>query len=198
MSRNASNITLAVALLSTLAIPADGQSLSPSAFRVRPLVGALVPTGDERAQLKDAVLVGAQGSYKINQNVAVVGALGWSQSEDKASVARPTVDLYQYDIGIEASLNNLTPTAGISTRPYAVAGGGGRTYDLRHTVGSGSQTNPLGYGAVGLDLNETTDRIGLRLEARDNVTGFRGLRGELRDRRARNDLQFAAGLTFGF
>jgi hypothetical protein len=38
----------------------------------------------------------------------------------------------------------------------------------------------------------------LDLEVRDNLTGFKGLRGELPDRRARNDLQFAAGLTFGF
>jgi hypothetical protein len=40
--------------------------------------------------------------------------------------------------------------------------------------------------------------VGIRIEARDNVTWFKGLRGELQDRNSRNDVQFAAGLTFGF
>jgi hypothetical protein len=71
-----------------------------------------------------------------------------------------------------------------------------RTYDLIST-GAGAQANALAYGALGLDLNQTGGRMGLRLEARDNVTAFKGLHGELLDRTARNDLQFAAGLTFG-
>jgi hypothetical protein len=79
-----------------------------------------------------------------------------------------------------------------------ILGGGARTYDLRNVAGASAQTNPLGYGAVGLDLNQANGPIGLRLEARDNITGFKGLRGELADRKARNDLQFVAGLTFGF
>jgi hypothetical protein len=39
---------------------------------------------------------------------------------------------------------------------------------------------------------------GLRVEARNNMTGFKGLQDELRERKTRNDLQFAAGLTLGF
>jgi hypothetical protein len=182
----------AVAAMTAFAVRAEAQ------FHVRPLVGALVATGDQHNLLKNAVVVGAQGSYALTEHFALAGSFGWSPSEDKTSVQRPKVDLYQYDLGLEGRLSNLTPTSAISTRPYAIVGGGARTYDLRNVAGASAQTNPLGYGAVGLDLDQTNGRIGLRLEARDNVTSFKGLRGELQDRKTRNDLQFAAGLTFGF
>jgi hypothetical protein len=192
-------LTLAVvAAVSAFAARAQAQSSSQSAFQLRPLVGALIPTGDERDVIKNAVLVGGQGSYTLNSNFALVGSFGWSPSEDKTSAARPKLDLYQYDLGIQGKLDDLTSGSAVSTRPYAILGGGGRTYDLRNVAGASAQTNPLGYGAIGLDLDQTNGRIGLRLEARDNVTAFKGLRGELQDRKARNDLQFVAGLTFGF
>ena len=188
-----------VAAVSAFAARANAQSSSQSAFQVRPLVGALVATGDERDVLKTTtVLVGAQGSYTLNSNFAVIGSFAWSPSEDKTSTARPKLDLYQYDIGLQGKLNDLTSGSAVSTRPYAILGGGARTYDLRNVAGASAQTNALGYGAVGLDLDQAGGRIGLRLEARDNVTAFKGLRGELQDRKARNDLQFVAGLTFGF
>lgn len=192
-------LTLAVVVaLAAFAARAQAQSSSQNAFQVRPLVGAFVATGDQRDVLKNAVLVGAQASYTLNPNFALVGSFGWSPSEDKTSAARPKVDLYQYDLGVEGRLSDLTSGSAVATRPYAILGGGARTYDLRNVAGASAQTNPLGYGAVGLDLNQANGPIGLRLEARDNVTGFKGLRGELQDRKTRNDLQFVAGLTFGF
>ena len=192
-------LTLAViAAMSAFAVRVQAQAPAQRAFQVRPLVGALVATGDQHDVLKNAVLVGAQGSYTLSPTFALVGSFGWSPSEDKTSATRPKVDLYQYDLGLEGRLSNLTPNAAISTQPYAVIGGAARTYNLRNVPNASAQTNPLGYGAVGLDLDQTNGRIGLRLEARDNVTAFKGLRGELQDRKARNDLQFAAGLTFGF
>jgi hypothetical protein len=192
-------LTLAVVVaLAAAAARAEAQSTSQNAFQVRPLVGALIATGDQRDVLKNAVLVGAQASYTLNPNFGLVGSFGWSPSEDKTSASRPKVDLYQYDLGIEGRLSDLTSGSAVATRPYAILGGGARTYDLRNVAGASAQTNPLGYGAVGLDLNQANGPIGLRLEARDNVTGFKGLRGELQDRKTRNDLQFVAGLTFGF
>ena len=132
------------------------------------------------------------------QNFGLVGSFGWSPNEDKTSATRPKLDLYQYDLGLQGRLSDLTSGSAVATRPYAVVGGGARTYSLRNVPGAGAQTNPLGYGALGVDLDQTSGRVGLRLEARDNVTAFKGLRGELQDRKARNDLQFVAGLTFGF
>lgn len=192
-------LTLTVfAALAAFAVRAQAQAPSPGAFEVRPLVGALVATGDQRDVLKNAVLVGGQGSYTLNQNFGLVGSFGWSPNEDQTSAARPKLDLYQYDLGLQGRLSDLTSGSAVATRPYAVVGGGARTYSLRNVPGASAQTNPLGYGAVGVDVDQTSGRVGLRLEARDNVTAFKGLRGELQDRKARNDLQFVAGLTFGF
>jgi hypothetical protein len=188
-----------VAAVTAFAARAQAQSSSQNAFQVRPLVGALIATGDERDVLKNAaVLVGGQGSYTLNSNFALVGSFGWSPSEDKTSATRPKLDLYQYDLGLQGKLDDLTSGSAVSMRPYAILGGGARTYDLRNVAGASAQTNPLGYGAIGLDLDQASGRVGLRVEARDNVTAFKGLRGELQDRKARNDLQFVAGLTFGF
>jgi hypothetical protein len=49
-----------------------------------------------------------------------------------------------------------------------------------------------------VDLTPRTGPIGFRIEARDNLTSFKGLRGELADRTNRNDVQFSAGLTWRF
>jgi hypothetical protein len=187
-----------VAALAAFALRADAQASVNQALRVRPVVGALVPTGDEHDVLKNAVLVGGQASYTLNSNFAVLGSFGWSPSEDKTTTPRPKLDLYQYDLGLEGRLDDLTSGSAISTRPFAELGGGARTYSLRNVPGSSAQTNPLAYGALGLDVGPSGQRVGLRLEARDNVTWFKGLRGELQDRKGRNDVQFAAGLTFGF
>jgi outer membrane protein with beta-barrel domain len=187
-----------IAALAAFALRAEAQSPAPRAFNVRPVVGALVATGDEHDLLKNAVLVGGQASYNLNSNFAVLGSFAWSPSEDKTTTPRPKLDLYQYDLGIEGRLDDLTSGTAVATRPFASVGGGARTYNLRNVPGSSAQTNPLAFGAIGLDVGPSSGRVGVRLEARDNVTWFKGLRGELQDRNARNDVQFAAGLTFGF
>lgn len=192
-------LTLAViAALTAFAIRAQAQAPAQSAFHARPVVGALVATGEQRALLKNAVLVGAQASYQLHSDLAIVGSFAWLPSEDKTAATQAKLDVYQYDVGLEGQAADLTPGTALSTRPYVVIGAGARTYNLRQTVGTGAQTNPLAYAAVGVDLDLTSGRLGLRLEARDNVTAFKGLRGELEERKARNDLQFAAGVTFGF
>jgi hypothetical protein len=187
-----------VASLTAFAARLQAQQGNLPAIDVRPVVGGIVGTGDQGDALKSAVLVGGQASYGFHPNFSLIGSFAWSPSQDKLLPQRPDLDLYQYDLGIEGRLNNLTEGSPIATRPFAVIGGGGRTYSLRNVANADAQTNPLGYGAVGLDLTQSSGKIGLRLEARDNITGFKGFRGELADRKTRNDLQFSAGLTFGF
>jgi len=187
-----------VTSLLAFAVRVQAQQNKLPAIDVRPVVGAIVGTGDQADALKSAVLVGGQASYAFHPNFSLVGSFAWSPSQDKLSPARPDLDLYQYDLGIEGRLNNLTENSPVITRPYVVLGGGGRTYSLRDVPNADAQTNPLGYGALGLDLDHAGGKVGLRLEARDNITGFKGFRGELADRKTRNDLQFSAGLTFGF
>ena len=185
-------LTAAIAAIPAITTQVEAQTTAA----IRPTVGVFVPTGDQRDLLKDAILVGIQGSYNLAQNFALTGTFAWSPNKDQL-LNDAKVDLFQYDLGIEGRLNNLTPTASVSTRPYATLGAGARTYHFRD-LDANSRTNFLGFGAVGVDLAQANGPIGLRIEARDNVTAFKGLQDELAERKARNDLQFSAGLTIGF
>jgi hypothetical protein len=192
-------LAVAASLLAFAARASGAQQSSTPTLSIRPIAGALVGTGKQHELLKNAALVGAQGTLAVSQNFAVVGSFGYSRSKDKTSInQQQKVDLYQYDLGIEGKLDDLTAGSAVSTRPFLTLGAGARTYDLRNAANSAAKTSPLGYGAVGLDLGKADGGFGVRFEARDNVTAFKGLRGELASRTARNDLQFSAGLTFGF
>jgi len=179
-------------------------------IELRPYVGAVVPTGAQRDLLKDAVLVGAQLGWQFHRNVAVTGSFGWAPASDRTTAfagnantpgglytgREEDVDLFQYDVAVEGRLPNVLPSLRWSTRPYAALGVGGRTYNYRDVETVGAETNFVGFGALGLDVIPPTGNLGLRIEARDNVSAFKGLRGERDERKARNDVQFTAGLTF--
>lgn len=192
--------TLGLAVLAGLGIVstrADAQTPdSGGTFEIRPVVGAFVPTGDHRDLLKDAALMGLQLGYSINPSVALVGSFGWSPSKDKFRTVQNKVDAFQYDLGIEGRLNGLTSSGSFAARPYLAVGIGGRTYDYRDIKSMKKETNFLGYGAVGLDLDQRAGPLGFRLEARDNITSFKGMQGELSKRKGRNDIQFTIGLTY--
>jgi hypothetical protein len=185
---------MVITALLAFAARAQAQATNASVVSIRPVVGALVPVGYQRDAMKSGVLVGGQAAYALHPNVTLVGALAWSSSEDKLSAQRPKLDLYQYDVGIEGRLDDLTRSSFVGTRPFAAVGAGGRTYDLRDAENASRQTNPLIYSAVGLELDRA-GAFGLRVEARDNITAFKGFRGEIADRSARHDLQFSGGLT---
>lgn len=187
-------LTLIAALLA-FAVRAQAQQSFTPAVSLRPFVGALVGTGAQRHMLESAVLAGAQATYVLHPNAALVGTFAWSSSRNKLSVQQPRLDLYQYDVGLEGRFNDLTERAPMITRPYAAFGAGARTYLQRRVPNSEARSNPLLYAAAGLDLEHADGRFGLRLEARDNASWFRGFRAELPKIQARNDLQFSAGLT---
>jgi hypothetical protein len=161
-----------------------GAPLAAGAVEVRPLVGAFVPTGAQRDLLEDAVLVGGQLAYGLNPNLAVVGTLGWAPSRDRTTAAATragglttgraeTVDLFQYDVGVEGRLPRAFAGGTWTAVPFAGLGGGGRTFRYRDLDGADAQTNVAGYGALGVELAPAAGRFGLRLEARDYVSAFR-------------------------
>src|SRR5205823_6118477 len=153
----------------------------------RPIVGAYVPTGDQRDCLKDAVLVGAQAAWNANANLSVTGSFGWAPSKDKITPGDQTVDAFQYDVGLE--LRPSTPTLALTT-PFIGGGIGGRTYSYRgYSVDS--KTNFDGYGALGFDV--ISGPIDIRVEGRDYVSRFQPLTGG-GDTKTRNDLALFAGL----
>ncbi|HEY0780296.1 MAG TPA: hypothetical protein VGD56_20220 [Gemmatirosa sp.] len=175
-------------------------------LELRPFTGALVPTGKQNDLLTSAVLVGGQLGWQFHPNFALTGSFGWSPSKDRTTEFPGTafytgrqerVDVFQYDLGLEARLPIAT-TASWTATPYVGLGGGGRSYRYRDLSNAGTQTNALGYGALGLNLAPRATPIGLRLEARDNVSAFKGLHGEYTNSTARNDVQFTAGLTYRF
>ena len=89
-------------------------------LELRPLAGALLPTGTQRDLLKDAALVGAQLGWAVRRNVALTGGFGWSPSKDRTTAVAgngfstgrdEAVDLFQYDLDVEGRLPLATSAA---------------------------------------------------------------------------------------
>jgi hypothetical protein len=174
---------------------AHGQNVVGSrGFEFRPYAGAYIPTGDQRDLLEDAVLVGAQASYRVLPQLAITGTLGWSPSKDRLSVGNEKIDLYQYDIGAELRAPSWFTSGAWDFTPFAGLGVGGRTYDYRDLDGVDAKSNVAGFGVLGGELG--FGRAGLRLEARDYVSRFKPFDGG--DSKTRNDVTVAAGLTLRF
>jgi hypothetical protein len=166
-----------------------------SSFELRPYVGAYIPTGDQRDLLKDAVLVGAQASWRVVPRLAVTGTFGWAPSKDRVTAGDETLDLYQYDIGAEARAPSWYRRGSWDFTPFVGLGIGGRTYKYRDLDDVDAKTNVAGFGALGGEVG--FGRVGLRLEARDYVSRFEPLTGT-GDATTRNDVTLAAGVTVRF
>ncbi|MEO7102753.1 MAG: hypothetical protein ABI311_05270, partial [Gemmatimonadaceae bacterium] len=135
--------------------------------------------------------------WQFQPHFAVTGSFAWAPSYDRSLATNNRVDMFQYDLGVEGRLNDLMSNSAWSVRPYGRLGAGARTFRYRDLTDASAQTDFVGHGAIGIDVAPSgTSRIGLRIEARDNVTAFKGLRGEMDSRSARNDVQFTTGLTF--
>lgn len=188
----------AVLALTGMAEPAAAQvggpsSLSQGVFEVRPFAGAFFATGDQRDLLDDAFLTGLQASVRIIPALAVTGTFGWSPNKDLITSSEK-LDIFQYDVGVEARAASLAGNGRVDFSPFIGAGLGGRTYSYRD-LDADSRTHFNGYGAVGGDLG--FGRVGLRVEARDYISRFKPLIGE-GDAEARNDIALAAGLYVRF
>ena len=173
---------------------ADAQDRTIASFELRPFAGAYLPTGDQRDLLEDALLVGAQGSWRALPQFAVTGTFAWAPSKDRVQVGDETLDLYQYDIGAELRAPAWYQAGSWDFTPFASLGVGGRTYSYRD-LEVDSKTNVAGYGALGGEFGFRS--VGLRLEARDYVSRFEPLIGS-GEKSTRNDITVAAGLTFRF
>ena len=182
-----------VAALALSAATAKAQSVGGS-FEVRPFVGAYIPTGDKRDQLKDAVLTGAQLSWRALPALAITGSFGWSPSKDRITAGNQTLDIYQYDVGAELRAASLVNGGAWELSPFAGLGLGGRTYNYRD-LDVDSKSNFDGYAALGSDVG--FGPIGFRIEGRDYVSQFKPLTGS-GDTKTRNDIGLAFGVTYRF
>ena len=182
------------ALVVATATFAQGQEVTipVRTWELRVPGGALIGTGAQRDQVKDAQVTAIQLSRTVGHGVAVVGTFGWASSRDMAAVDRPKLDIFTSDIGLEACAHEWLSTKPVSISTFAGFGGGVRSYNYRK-LDVDATNNLAGYVAVGSELG--VRRMRIRIEARDYATGFRPLVGGGKSE-ARNDVVIMAGVRF--
>jgi hypothetical protein len=181
---------LMTTLFLTAATTAAAQTPAMPMLELRPMAGALIPTGDQRDLFKDAVLYGAQVAFEYRPNVHIVGSFGWSPGHDRFAVADQKVNLFQYDVGAEYNL--LYPLgSGWELKPFLGAGVGARTYDYAAATLQ-TRTCAAGYGTLGTELQYGA--VGLRLEARDYVHCFKNPVSDQSN--TRNEVGLTAGFVY--
>jgi hypothetical protein len=171
---------------------AQGAPTKRDAWELLLSSGALVPTGAQRGVIKNAPLSTAQLSYVARSRVAVTAMVGWARSRDLVTDGDPKLDVFTYDLGVEARAPRWLEGDVLTFTPFAGVGAGGRSYHHRR-LDVDATHNLAGYGAVGGEVG--MGRVHLRLEVRDYVTGFRPLVGGGASAE-RNDAVALVGLRF--
>ena len=147
--------------------------------------GRMVPTGSQRTAIKSGNATTAQLWYAVRPTLALSAHAGWTRSRDLATTAQPRLDVFSYDVGVEARAPRSLGLNAFSIRPFAGLGAGGRSYNSR-SVGVRPTHNLAAYGSAGGELG--LGRVRLRVEARDYLTGFTAA--------ARNDVAVMVGMRF--
>ena len=181
--------------LCTVALFASASALTAqtprTAIEVRPFAGANIPTGSQRDLFKDAPLFGISPAYQISPNFHIVGSFAWMPEKTRYQVANNNVDLFQYDVGVEVSLERAM-TSAWSFRPFVGIGAGARTYAYESSTLQ-DRTCAAGYGSLGMEFR--TGPTAIRVEGRDNLFCYKspvaGAESE-----TRNDLFLAVGLAY--
>jgi hypothetical protein len=179
-------------LLSSRTSAAQMPAPQAKPWELRFTSGAFIPTADQRNSLKDAQLSAAQLSWVVRPSLAITGTFGWARSRDLSSVNSPKLDVFTSDLGVEARPAKWFAKRSVTFSPFVGLGAGARSYNYRK-LDVDATNNLAGYGTLGGELG--LGRVGLRLEARDYVTGFKPLIGAGKSE-ARNDVVITAALSF--
>ncbi len=174
-----SRTAIVVGALASLVIAsprAEAQTTTATArsWEFRVSSGAFVPTGALRASVKTANLTAAQLSWAVRPTLALTATAGWARSRDVAAIDAPKLDVFTIDLGVEARGTPWRAGRAVTVSPFMGAGAGAQRYDYR-TLDVNATNNAGGYATVGGELG--MGRVGVRLEARDYVVGFKPLRG---------------------
>ncbi len=154
--------------------------------------GSLVPTGAQRDAIKRGNLTVAQFSYAVRRPIAITASLGWARSRDVATAGDPKLNVFTYDLGTEFRGPRWGDRDAVNFSPFAGVGAGARSYDYRG-LDSDATHKVSTYLSTGGELG--LGRVGLRVEVRDYVTGFR-LNGD-GTAGTRNDVAVMVGLRLG-
>jgi hypothetical protein len=163
-----------------------------NAWELRVTSGAFVPTGSQRNVVKDAQVTAAQLSWLVRPSFALTGTFGWARSRDLETADTPKLDVFTYDLGGEARGVEMFAGRRVTLSPFVGAGAGARSYNYRK-LDVAATHNVAAYGTVGGELG--MGRVGLRLEVRDYLAGFKPLTGAGRSD-VRNDVVMMVGLRF--
>jgi hypothetical protein len=183
------------AALLTLLVTGEAHSQdAPRRLHMFTTVGAFVPTGANSHVLRGAPALGSQMTFALNPTVSLTGSFTRASSEEE-SAAADGVDVYQYDIGAEAG--KVVARFGTwQLRSFVGAGFGGRSYNYKD-ISAPAEHTIAGYGAAGAQMQ--MGRLAFRLEARDYVSGYKGLSaGQYGSSETRNDVMLKSGVSFGF
>ncbi len=183
---------LALVLGMTTTLPAQDTASSGGKVEFRVSGGYLVATGAQRTQLTDAQVTSAQLSWVVHPRVALNGTFGWARSRDRIAVDAPKLDVFTGDVGGELRSARWSLGGPFSFSAFGGLGVGVRSYNYR-SLDLPATYNLAGYGSLGGEIG--IGRVGLRLEARDYLTGFKPLAGLGRSE-TRNDVMITAALRF--
>ena len=172
--------TIALASLVLVAVPASAQR--PQAVRVTPYVGFLAagsiangPFGFEVGNA-GAPLYGLQLGVNLTRNIAIVGNVGYADSELEAglpligglSVADSKV--LMYDGGVQLRFPAVTG-GGTGLVPFVEGGVGAIRNEITSGAMRSTSTNVALIAGGGLDL-QLTNNFGLRVMAKDHISRF--------------------------
>jgi hypothetical protein len=183
-------VGLGLALASASPLAAQTAASESKRLELRITTGELVPTGTQRNALNKGKVTAAQLSWAVRPSLAIVGTFGWTRARDIASAGEPKLDVFSYDLGLEARGRRLRDGRAVTFAPIAGFGAGTRSYNYRK-LDVDATNNLAAYASAGGDI--AIGRLGMRLEARNYVTGFKPLIGSGKSA-TRNDVVFMAAV----
>ncbi len=170
---------------------AEPQPARLAAWEFQMASGSVVPVGAQRQSIERGGLSTAQLTRIVRPSLALTATAGWARSRDLESDARPKLDIVSGDLGAELRGPRYAFGPAVSLRPIVASGAGVRHYAPRS--GSSASDRFTAYAGVGGDLHVL--RVGLRLEARDYVTGGESL-ANVRASSLRHEIAIMAGLRW--
>lgn len=176
---------------SAITAAAQTSERAPGAVEFRITSGSFVPTGGQRDVLKSANTTAAQLAWLVRPSLAITGSFSWARSRDLTSSENPKLNVFTSDLGVETRAATWFAGRLLSIQPFAGLGAGVRSYDYRR-LDTETTNNLAGYGAIGGALG--IGRLGLRLEARDYLSGFKPLHGA-GSSATRNDVVITAAVS---
>ncbi len=185
-------------LAGTLQVPLAAQDEDGPRFTIRPMAGGMVPTGPQRSTFETSALFGGQVGWRLTNHVSLVGSFAYAPTHERQRLYGDEVNTLSYDAGFEVRLPDAINAGSWGFDLFAGAGGGARTHRYTDRAQPFNDTNAAAYGTVGLDFAPDAGRFSLRLEARNYLSAFKGLRGEFTKWRPRHDMMLMGGIGILF